>query len=71
MLFLKRPVSVYVHIIFLLSFLHMKHHTKKIRHFLQQRGYMIAFLMAALMVTSWIYTFSEAVNTAVMSVYFG
>jgi hypothetical protein len=49
----------------------MKHHIKKMQHLIKQRGYMIAFLMVALMVTSWIYTFGEAVNAAVISTYLG
>lgn len=69
--FFLKDLLMYIYIIFLLSFLYMKHHIKKMQHLIKQRGYMIAFLMVALMVTSWIYTFGEAVNAAVISTYLG
>ncbi len=47
----------------------MKKYIKHTRHFLEKRGHMVAFLMMALMITSWIGTFQESVNASMISAY--
>jgi hypothetical protein len=48
----------------------MKKHIEESRQYIAHRGHMVSFLLAALMVTSWINVFQEQVNAAVISTYF-
>lgn len=47
----------------------MKKYIKHSRQFITRRGHMLSFLLAALMVTSWITVFQEVVNANIISTY--
>ena len=47
----------------------MRKYIKHSRQFLTRRGHMVSFLLAALMVTSWITVFQEEVNANIINTY--
>lgn len=48
----------------------MKKHIQESREFLARRGHMVAFLMVALAITTWINNFQDMVAPAVIDTFF-